>query len=241
MVSARFFVGLIVGLAVALYPAIGIHAQSSDTGEQRAAPEPKQSAQKKSTQKQSATSSARTAKPQSPFDSLTEFSAIMIGGLGGNTDEIQIYRSGHLMWAESYNKLNHLVTDLDARESYFVFTKPKQQCLRQGGVAEQSFPFAFFRPEFKVEHTPAGEEVVDGHHCHIDQVVRTSPTGNSVQVKFWEADDLKGFPVKIELERAGRLITIVYKDVKLGPPDPKLFELPKNCRRGPEPSGGNGQ
>jgi hypothetical protein len=232
MLLARIFGLTILVLTIAPYPIIGIQAQSSKTGEQTRTPQPKQPAQKGS-----AASLPRTGKSQGPFDSLTQFSATMVGGLSGNTDEIKIYRSGNLMWVEAYNKVNHLVTDLSTRETYFMLMEAKERCIHNGALAVQSFPFAFFRPDHKIERTPAGEAVVDGHHCHIESVVRTAPSGGAMHVKFWEADDLNGFPVKIEVDRpGGKVVTIRYKDVKLGPPDPALFARPKNCEPGPERS-----
>lgn len=139
------------------------------------------------------------------------------------------------MWAQSYNKVNHLITNLSTSETYFMMMEPKERCIHEEALAEQSFPFAFFRQGYKTESTPAGEAVVDGHHCHIESVVRTSPLGRIMHVKFWEADDLNGFPVKVEVgEPPARVSTITYKDVKLGPPDPALFAHPKNCESGPK-------
>jgi hypothetical protein len=232
MLLARIFGLTILALTIALYPTIGIQAQSSKTGEQIATPQQKQSAQKRS-----AASLPHTAKSQGPFDSLTEFSATMVGGLMGNIDEIKIYRSGNQMWAQSYNKVNHLVTDLSTNETYFMLMEPKERCIHHQALAVQSFPFAFFGPGYKIERTPAGEGMVDGHHCHVESVVRTALSGGEMHVRFWEADDLNGFPVKVEVDGpGGKPTTITYKDVKLGPPDPALFARPKNCIPGPEPS-----
>jgi len=232
MLLARIFGLTILVSTIALYPTIRIQAQSSKSGEQTASPQ-----QEQSPQKRSAASLPDTAKSPGPFDSLTEFSATMVGGLAGNIDEIKIYRSGNLMWAQSYNKVNHLVTNLSTHETYFMLMQPKEQCIHHQVLAGQSFPFAFFSRDDKFERTPAGEAVVDGHHCHVESVVRTAPTGGEMHVRFWEADDLKGFPVKIEVDGpGGRVVTITYKDVKLGPPDPALFAHPKNCIPGPEPS-----
>jgi hypothetical protein len=132
--------------------------------------------------------------------------------------------------------MNFFLTNLDSKETFFVLRRPKlkqEVCKRQDAHLLQAFPFSFFHPDYKYQRTPEGEEEFDGHHCHVESVVRTSPTGAEMHVKFWEADDLKGFPVKIEVTNAGKLITITYKDVKLAPPDPALFKLPAHCEQGP--------
>ena len=183
-----------------LYLTIGMQAQSSKT--------------------------ADTAKSQDPFSSLTEFSATMVGSLLGNIDETKVYRSGNLMRTAMPNG-NYFVTDLKTLDTYAVFPK---RCVYSETPPIFPFPFTSFRvqkPTF--QRTPAGEGMVDGHHCHIESVRRTSE-GGTMQMRFWEADDLNGFPVKVEVDApGGRVITIAYKDVKIGPPDPAVFKHPKNC------------
>jgi hypothetical protein len=161
----------------------------------------------------------------------------MAGSLLGNTDDVKVYRSGKLMRVEGWNKMTFYVANLSTNDTYAVMHRPKlklERCVHENAPLLQTFPFSFFRPDYKVQRTPAGEGDVDGHHCHIESVVRTAPSGSAMHVRFWEADDLNGFPVKIEVDRPqGRVITIAYTDVKLGPPDPALFKLPKNCGKGP--------
>ena len=54
-------------------------------------------------------------------------------------------------------------------------------------------------------------------------------------MKLWEAEDLRGFPVKIEAEVNGRpLRPLHYSDVSFEPPDPKLFHHPAKCTEGPQ-------
>jgi hypothetical protein len=215
-----------LGLSIGLCLTIGVQAQASKGGEQTPAPQ----------KKRQATSRPQAAKPSGPFDSLTEFSATMVGSLMGNAGETRIYRSGKLMRVDSWNKMNFSVTNLDTKETYFVLRRPKlneERCMREHAPLLQAFPFTFFRPDHKFQRTPSGEDEVDGHHCHVESVVRTTPSGSEMHVKFWEADDLNGFPVKIEVENAGKVNTITYRDVKIGPPDPALFKLPKHCAKGP--------
>lgn len=218
----------ILGLSIGLCLTIGGQARSSQGGEQTRPPQK---------QPQAATRSD-AATPPNPFDSLTEFSATMVGSLLGNPGEAKVYRSGKLMRVDSWNKMSFYVTNLNTHETYAVLRRPKlnlERCVHETAPLMQSFPFTFFRADYKVQRTPAGEGDFDGHHCHIESVVRTAPSGNEMRVKFWEADDLNGFPVKIEVERPGKRVnTIEYKDVKLGRPDPAVFKLPKNCAKGPE-------
>jgi hypothetical protein len=57
-----------------------------------------------------------------------------------------------------------------------------------------------------------------------------------IKLKLWEAEDLHGFPVKVQVLNGGGRGTIQYKDVVLGPADPSLFIRPKHCMAGlPQP------
>jgi len=58
-------------------------------------------------------------KAELPLSSLIEFSAIMVGGLLGNIDELHIYRSGNLMRTEMLDG-NYMVTNLDKRDTFVV-------------------------------------------------------------------------------------------------------------------------
>ncbi len=63
------------------------------------------------------------------------------------------------------------------------------------------FHFDVAEPGFKIERVPSGKEMVDGHACIIEDVTVTSPgeEGHSLKMRFWEAQDLQAFPVKIEV------------------------------------------
>jgi hypothetical protein len=87
---------------------------------------------------------------------------------------------------------------------------------------------------YKVERLPSDEkekETIDGHVCKIERATFASKEDRPivVKMKLWEAEDLKGFPVKIEITSSTRTITVTYKDVNLDPPDPSLFKLPAKC------------
>jgi hypothetical protein len=54
---------------------------------------------------------------------------------------------------------------------------------------------------------------------------------NPQKMRLWEAEDLQGFPIKIEfLILGGHGPVIRYKNVVLGEQDPTLFIHPKSCQ-----------
>jgi hypothetical protein len=100
-------------------------------------------------------------------------------------------------------------------------------------------PFPAARPDSSVERVISGKETLDGHSCQIEDITVSSPkTGSRLKMRFWEAEDLQGFPIKIEFLRpGGRDAIIRYKNVVLGPQDPTLFIHPKSCQSAPQRAG----
>ena len=73
---------------------------------------------------------------------------------------------------------------------------------------------------------------MDGHACQIEDVTITGPElQKPLKLRLWEAEDLKGFPIRIDSVRAnGHNRTLRYKNVVLGPHDRTLFLRPKSCQ-----------
>jgi hypothetical protein len=80
-----------------------------------------------------------------------------------------------------------------------------------------------------IKRTAAGTEVVDGHPCKIENVLVTRPDGKTIESKVWEAQDLKGIPVKIESHIGEFTLSAVYRDISMETPDPQLFTAPERC------------
>jgi hypothetical protein len=80
----------------------------------------------------------------------------------------------------------------------------------------------------KIEKKLIGTDTVDGHACKIENMSFTSPDGKTSQAKVWEANDLNGFPIKIEALGSP---TLIFRDIVLATPDPELFRPPSKCPR----------
>ncbi len=79
------------------------------------------------------------------------------------------------------------------------------------------------------KRTLVGTETVEGHSCKVERVSVTRPDGEIVESKVWEAEDLKGVPVKIESDLDHRMFTAVYRDIVLGTLDRAIFTPPGKC------------
>ena len=178
------------------------------------------------------------ANSEYPLDAFKNFSAILVGSImeiGDGTVESFIYRSGNLMRMEGIEEHGYMITDLTTLDTYGVSTGP---CMHDTHPFFRASPFAAMRPGYKVERVPVGTETVEGHSCKVEDITVSSPEpGKPLKMRFWEAEDLQGFPIKIDFQRAdGRRSTVRYKNVYLGPQDPTLFIHPKSCGSLPQRS-----
>lgn len=163
-----------------------------------------------------------------PFDQFQEFSAVMVGSvLSGDDREGHIYRSGNLLRTQGTEGLGYFLTDLASFETYGL---TRLGCMNDSHLYFRAFPFSAARPGRKIERVAAGNESVDGHMCQVETVtVSSGDLVMPIKLKFWEAEDLHGFPVKVQVLNGGGRGTIQYKDIVVGPVDPSLFILPKHC------------
>jgi hypothetical protein len=134
------------------------------------------------------------------------------------------------------------VTDIDVPITWVVFNKTEtkpETCARFNVADADTYPF-WGLENFRVERAPAAEpasakETVDGHACKIDHLTFVNSDSHpavTMDMKLWEAEELNGFPIKIEVHNSitNRTLTISYSDVSLQPPDAKLFVHPEKCR-----------
>ena len=185
---------------------------------------------------QTATAPAATTYP---LDLFPDFSAIMIGSRaehGEGASQGHIYRLGKRMRMEEPGGRGYFITDLNSGETYGIL---EAGCIHDDHPYIRAIPFYVAgNADATVTRASAGKESVDGHSCQIEDITVSSPMlANPQKMRFWEAEDLQGFPIKIEfLLPAGHGPTIRYKNVVLGPQDPTLFFHPKSCQPLPQPT-----
>jgi hypothetical protein len=159
------------------------------------------------------------------------FSANVTGGIARDHDR-KIYRSGKWMrldFDDSYR-----VNDLDTLQMWSIGAN---RCVEFTRPDAGSYPFTAYH-DFKIERTATAEkETVDGHVCKIETLTLTPKDDRPIvaRMKLWEAEDLDGFPVRIDVSEGGQTLTSTYTNVSLKVPDPKLFQHPAKCAPGLEP------
>jgi len=174
-----------------------------------------------------------------PFDTHKAFSATMVVEAGAKgSAQMKMYRSGSKMRVDmpaGTGANGYIVTDLDAHISYMVMGPA--MCMKMP-VQPHRNPFAA-ASNAKIERTPAGTDTVDGHPCKVENVTVTGQDEKPVKMKVWEADDLQGFPVKIQVENPQRGNgTVLYKDISFETPSASQFTHPDDCREMPTGMGG---
>ncbi|MGC2246885.1 MAG: DUF4412 domain-containing protein [Terriglobales bacterium] len=149
----------------------------------------------------------------------------------GQDEDGHIYRSGDLMRMQAVNSgpTQYFVDDLVKRTSYGLSLGG---CAKLGFLYSRTFPFFMSGPGFTYERVPVGEDTVNGHHVHVEDItVHSKKFTNPAHFRLYEADDLEGFPIKIVNQQAKvRQWVIEYKDVRLGPQDSTLFTVPRDCQ-----------
>jgi hypothetical protein len=180
-----------------------------------------------------------SARAQNPFESIKAFSAtFVVSGLSsrapGGRGEAKIYRSGTKIRTTLPGGAGYTLIDTTEHTVYMVVGGG--MCMQMTAQGQQENPFAQ-TSDTTVERSSAGTDTVDGHACKVENLTVTPHTGpragQSTNMKVWEAQDLHGFPIKVETQTSHGPMTIEYKDVSLAEPDPSLFTHPENCRQMP--------
>ncbi|MBZ5687300.1 MAG: hypothetical protein LAP86_19940 [Acidobacteriia bacterium] len=137
-------------------------------------------------------------------------------------DSLRVDRSGALstLYMPSKSKVYNLTTYPDHSHQCVVM-KPEQAKMLPS-------PLELLQGS-DMKRTAVGTEVVDGHPCKIEKVIVTRPDGKTIESKVWEAQDLKGIPVKIESHIGEFTLSAVYRDISTGTPDKQLFAVPEKC------------
>jgi len=169
------------------------------------------------------------AQNQNPFP-FTEFSATVSTVMPGQTSTSRIARSGDKMRAEipGSGGKQYSILLLDQHKVYVVMAPGV--CMVMSDMAETASSPLWGSPQGKVERKELGTATVNGHPAKIEQVTITPDKGGKpTTMKVWVATDLKGFPVRTEMQTSRGLVRADYTNISLSPPDSSLFATPQNC------------
>lgn len=144
---------------------------------------------------------------------------------------MKVYRSGSSVRIDRSGALSTLYVPANSKV-YNLTTYPdhSHQCVSMKPEQAKMLPSPLELIQGKiVKRTAEGSEVIDGHTTTVENVSVLRPDGKTIASKVWEAQDLKGIPVKIESYLEGITLRALYRDVVIAAPDQALFTIPDRC------------
>jgi hypothetical protein len=100
---------------------------------------------------------------------------------------------------------------------------------------------SMYDPDVVFEKKKVGNETIDGHPCvKYDSIYyRKSKPDEKHKATIWEAQDLKDFPIQMEITvpanpkypGSGGKMVMKYKDVKLGAATASMFDVPAGYKK----------
>jgi hypothetical protein len=173
-----------------------------------------------------------------------DFTAIQKIGPGGGRRPLvmKVYFSGSTVRVELSPKIINLFVTSTGKV-YRIETYPDKvtSCvsMRRDQLGFMASPLEMLQGA-KVERTPAGSDVVDGHKTKVEDVVVTRADGKIMKSKVWESDEFQGVPIKIISEVTPDpkarpdakpvKIGALYGDINFEKVDPTLLTPPDNCK-----------
>jgi hypothetical protein len=160
-----------------------------------------------------------------------DFSATQVLQSSQADMSMKVYRLGSSVRIERSGALSTLYVPAKGKVYNFtVYPDHSRQCVAMNPQQARMLPSPLELLQGKnLKRTPAGTQVAEGHSCTVENVVVTQADGTTIKSKVWEADDLKGVPVKIESYLDGVTLQAVYRDITIGAPSDTLFIVPGRC------------
>lgn len=193
--------------------------------ESEAASTPAKAAAKPAPATAPATSAAQTTgggKPPALF--FRPFSADQVATSGKERHRAKIFASEKAFRMEAREQGEEAITILRFdRRVMWVLQPSEKIALEMPMKWGNSFEQAAREPDAKVERTELGLEKVGPYLCTKFRV-RVTSQGKTYSGIQWAAPELEGFVVKMMDEETKD--TVEYENIRLGPPDPALFEIP---------------
>jgi len=162
------------------------------------------------------------------------FTADQVVTTGGRRFRMRLYVRGNIMRTETAEQGQRMVTIMRPDRNLAWTLMVDQEMYMEvplGGLppaARGDFAQAMTNSSAQSETEMLGLEQVGGQQCQKYRY-RTTYQGQTYSGTVWAATALNGFPVKMVDDKTGTVVE--YENIRLGPPDPGLFELPPGYRK----------
>lgn len=158
---------------------------------------------------------------------LPSFSADQTHTVGKKTTTGKVYSNGNAMRIESQDKGKPAIAIMRFDRKVMWSLVPDQKMYLElpfGGQAE----WASMAEGAQVQKQSLGAEQVGQYNCDKSRVTVTLQGKNYTSLE-WTAKELNGFVVKTQDEKG--TWSTEYQNIKLGPQDSSLFEVPPDYRK----------
>ena len=163
------------------------------------------------------------------------FAADMVMTHGGQQMRMKTYMRGQDYRMEMNQQGQQIITILRPSRGMMWTLMPDQQMYMEvplgampGVAAQTGFTDAMRDSGTQAQTEMLGIEQVGQYRCQKFRY-RTTHKGETYSGLGWMALELGGFPVKMMDEKSGS--TVEYQNIRLGPPDASLFEVPPGYRK----------
>jgi hypothetical protein len=155
---------------------------------------------------------------------VPSFSADQLKVVGKRTETSKVYSSDKAVRIEKEVKGKPSITIMRLDQKAVWSLNPASKTyMDMGGLGAASMELANSVGDAKSKRELLGGEQVGEYHCDKYRV-QTTYEGHVYTAIEWDAKELNGFPVKQADEKGSW--SKEYQNVKLGPQDPSLFEIP---------------
>ncbi len=140
------------------------------------------------------------------------------------------------METEVNGRESTVILRLDKQEMWMLM--PEQKMYMEMPIQEQDITSKMKDPDAKVEKKFIKNESIEGHLCK-EYFMTVSGSGKKDSSGYiWEAQDLKGMPVKWQDE--DKQTTVIWRNIDInGPIADSLFEIPSGYQKMSMPSLGD--
>jgi len=157
------------------------------------------------------------------------FSADQVQVINKKTTTSKVYSSEKAIRVEKEEKGKPSITIMHLdRKSVWVLNPDQKTYMDMGSIGAAGADMASSMEGAKIQRDPLGSEDVGAYHCDKFHV-QTTYEGRVYNSIEWDAKELDGFPVK-QADDKGKW-SKEYQNVKLGPQDPSLFEIPAGYQK----------
>ena len=158
-----------------------------------------------------------------------DFSADVIHSVNNRVTNERVYSSAKAVRVEKEEKGQQSITIMRLdQKAVWVLMPAQKTYMDMGGIGAASTDLANSMEGAKVQREALGSEQVGAYHCDKYRV-QTTYEGHVYTGLEWDAKELGGFPVKQADEKGSW--SKEYRNVRVGPQDPSLFEIPSDYKK----------